>query len=81
MKPQYMWPQDALEFARSLGFDDSADEPVLPIDLSSPSFHATVQATHLATLINKPVRANILGKDVVASPGDNPHQVYKQWFP
>jgi hypothetical protein len=40
------------------------------------SFRATVQLCDLATRLGVNVRTEILGREIIAAPGDNPHKLY-----
>lgn len=44
------------------------------------SFGATLDMCNLATKLGCAVRCTVLGKAVIANPGDDPHKLYAKWW-
>lgn len=43
---------------------------------TATSFQDTRRLCDLAKLMDRPLKATILGREVIAEPGDNPHRLY-----
>jgi hypothetical protein len=54
---------------------------MIKYESTGTSFYDCVEMCKLADLTRLPVQAQIFGQIVTAMPGDNPHVIYKQWFP